>query len=557
MFLKLSMAESVVTETKKQVINPRVEIDTNPPFESVKEAVDHFGGGGRWFPGQNLLRLTADQNGGDEVFDMDKVEEQAALLERDLIMKEQETLHVLKELEAAKRFVEGLKENLVQEVSAFGESPDLKEEIQNSAERLTLCPAMSPGFISMELNQAKMNLSKTTTNLALIRESVETLNKKMRAEKILLERINDERKTPNSSLAMRFEKNYHECRDRDHFVQATVNSTTESPMISNMISAKELQELNFEDEQFKKMTEASRYEVMKAMLEIERTKTSIKMAEMRLTAARKMEEAAKAVEAIAIAERDTHQLDCMSSPEMFLHKSAGVTLSFEEYTALTHKAQQAEELCKTKFIDSNATDRRNQSEVAIVKKLETTTTTSKESRRSKKSLEQALDNEDRLDRRNLGFNDESSQETTPAGNEKIVHSTEQNAAGKYRFRNSNPSGHRRSTQPLNGSESEDGKDKSVPVYRSTISIGDILSRKLILQDDYVVGKHVDSHDERQEVSLSQMLREQSGLILNPTKSMKDGSVVDKQYYSQRKKFGFIHVTIPRQIKKKTQVLNPR
>lgn len=518
---------------------------------------------------------------------MDKVEEQAAQLERDLIMKEQETLDVLKELEAAKRFVEGLKENLVQEVSAFGESPDLKEEIpsSDSDERLTLCPAMSPGLISMELTQAKMNLSKTTTNLALIRASVESLNKKMRAEKILMERIN-ERKTPiNSTLAMPIEKNYHECRggigipDRDQFVQATVNSsTTGSPimMCSNMIS-KELQELNFEDEQFKKMTEASRYEVMKAMLEIERTKTSIKMAEMRLTAARKMEEAAKAVEAIAIAERDTHhhhhqqQLDCISSPEMFLHNSksaAGITLSYEEYTALTHKAQQAEDLCKTKFIDSNATDRRiNQSsEVAIVKKLETTTTTtaSKETRRSKNSLEQALDNEDRLARRNLGFlNDESSLETTtittPAGNEKIVHSTtEQNiSSGKYRFRNSNPSGHRRSTQPLNGSESEDGKDKSVPVYRSTISIGDILSRKLILQDDYMVGKHVESHDERQEVSLSQMLREQSGLILNPTKSMKDGSVVDKQYYSQRKKFGFIHVTIPRQIKKKTQVLNPR
>ncbi|XP_049409261.1 WEB family protein At2g38370-like [Solanum stenotomum] len=511
------MAES------KKIMNPRVEIDTSPPFESVKEAVDHFGGSGPWIP-HHLLRLPPPDNDSE----VGKMEEQAVKFEKDLIVKEQEALNVLREVEEAKRFVEGLKVNLMQQLSELVSSPSLHPESQIpnlndlSAENLSLCPLQSPGHVLMELNRAKLDLNKMSTDLTVIRSSVETLSKKMKKEKIILDR-SSQTKSLNSAAGL--ENN-------------TMN-----------------QQLSFEAEQFKKMAEASRYEVMKAMSEIERTKASIRMAEMRLHAAKKMEEAAKAVEAIAFAQRKA-LLNGKNSSAVVQHTTEGITISYEEYYALARKAQQAEELCKTKFVDTNTmhrTNEANQSEVSITKKMEETT---KEIRHNRSTLEEALDNEDGTQRRSSlieqdGFYRERLEHTQ-------LHYSGHNTSVKSKFRNPQSSLTSHGNPRLvDDNEADNVNDKSVPVFRSSISIGDILSRKLILRDDHiVVGKHMESHTERKHVSFSQMLREQSGIILNPTKAMKEGDV-HKQFITHKKKFGFIQVPLPRQNKKKTQPLNMR
>lgn len=436
--------------------------------------------------------------------------------ERDLIVKEQEALNVLKEVEAAKRFVEGLKVNLMEEVSAFMSSPGFGSECKcpngKLTDGLTVCPLQSPGYVLMELNQAKVDLNKMSVDLSVIRSSVETLNKKVKDDRILLDKSGERKCLEGGNDGSR--------------ANLGINSLEKSMDVSD-----ELQELHFESEQFKKMAEASRYEVMKAMSEIERTKASIKMAEMRLTAAKKMEEAAKAVEAIAFAERKA-LLNAKISSEVSPPKPAaeGITLPYEEYYALTQKAQQVEDLCKTKFVDSKT-------EVTTRKKLDENT---KESRQNKKYLEEAVDHEYGSQRnKGDGFYRETSEHGLLA-----------------KFRNSNPSlnqgNHHRL---LDENETDATKHKPHPVFRSSISIGDVLSRKLILRDDIVVGKHVESHTERKHVSFSQMLREQSGIILNPTNSTKDGSV-RKQFISQRKKFGFIQVPLTKQNKKKAQPVNP-
>ncbi|XP_073041697.1 WEB family protein At2g40480-like [Primulina eburnea] len=476
---------AALTETKK-IVNPRVEIDTSPPFESVKEAVDRFGGSGPWIP-NHLLRLAADPHDSED-FDVNIIGEQAAQLEKDLIIKEQETLDVLKQLEAAKRFVSGLKLNFMPELSSFFASPDLnlsRNVIHYANENLSPSPQRSTGSMFLELDRAKLNLNKTSIDLALIQESVESLNKKMRKDKSLLERT-VKIQVPDSEGAL--------------FSRNTLENYTHT--------ATEPKRVDFETEQFKKMTEASRYEVMKAMAEIERTKNSIKMAEMRLNAAKKMEEAAKAIEAIAIYEKNTE-----NSSDALDHTNR-ITLSCEEYRLLTQKAQQVDQdICKTKFIDSNTTQRKNgadnQSGMTVSEKLKET--------KQENKLSRALD----------------------LGN-RVEGSVEESRHSKFKFRNSRNSGHR-NTQARH----ENGSN-------GTTSMGDILGRRVMLQDNIIVGNHVETHIGREHASLSHMLREQSRLILHPGETTGDGNL-EKSYVVQRKKFGFIQVPLSiKKTKKRTQ-----
>uniref|UniRef100_A0A0D3E4U0 Uncharacterized protein n=1 Tax=Brassica oleracea var. oleracea TaxID=109376 RepID=A0A0D3E4U0_BRAOL len=186
-------------------------------------AATRFGGFGFWKPSSLNNIPEASKN------DVDEANIVASELEKKLISKEGEDLKVLKSLESTKAIVEELKSKL------HG-----KEDKEN-------CDMN----ILKELNQAKMNLYKTTEHLTAIRESIELLNKRLEEERAALEKT----------------------RERLNSVNAAEIS-------------KEIQRLSDDALEFSKTGEEARFAVDNAVCEIERTRSKIKAAEMRLVAGR-------------------------------------------------------------------------------------------------------------------------------------------------------------------------------------------------------------------------------------------------------------------------------
>lgn len=487
------------------------------------------------------------------------MEEQAAELEKDLIVKELETLDVLEELGTTKRIVEELKQQLQKEaLKCMTVPPDFhsdehlpapaikemnKENYRshvNKHEQMmgnsSPCPA-SPDLILMELKRAKLNLGKTINDLGVIQNSVESLNKKMKKEKNLIEKTR-ERLTSKFAGVLSLEEELENLRMKPPLAEeAEPNIDFDSKSNSR------------ERQCCIKMDETAKSEVSRAMGSNEQSRTSMKTAEMRLVAAKKMEEAAKAVEAVALAE-----IKALKSNEIStgfpLPEPEKMSFNFKLQSPLYSKAQEASGWSKKKLVDAMLQiDEAHTSKVAILKKLKEAT---EEVKCSKQALEEALNRIELANRKQLAA-------------EEALHRwiPDHDKMGQSNFNSPNlnifhtPDRHLHKDSPLHDVKRPPLVDNSSkPVLRPTVSMRDVLSRKQVLAEDYGGRKEMGGHPETHKVALSEMLHALREDLTFPPKPEKEGSE-QKQFLTQRKKFGFIQISLPlsRASKKKMQSLN--
>ncbi|KAL2541416.1 WEB family protein [Abeliophyllum distichum] len=482
--------------------------------------------------------------------DIAKLDEQAAQLERDLIVKERETLDVLKELETTKNTVEELKSKLQKEASEInstlaansvdaklnsaagisekGSHENSMNDYQNGIGSLDTCPSLAPGFILLELKQAKLNLMRTTNDLADIQATVDLYNKKIEKERMLLGKTR-QRLSSSTSKVSSLEEELNLTKQKLQMVKDTEDlGRSHDPLDVT----RELERLSYETEQFKKVGEAARLEVLRATSEIEQTKTRIKTAEMRLVAAKKMKEAAKASEAVALAEIKAISNGENSSADS-KKKSGSVTLTFEEYSSLISRAREAEEACKGRVMDAEVlVDDANVSKTEILKKVEEAT---QEVKITKKALEEALNRVEAANKDKLAVEEALRKWRSERGKKRrSVHNS-------TKFKNSCPSHLRKESSLLDVRGLDLVSNESKPVLKSSLSIGQILSRKLLLTEEYENGMQAEK--DKKQVSLGQMLSKPNTdpLSVSVKKTGKDNA--DEQIHGKRKKFGFARISL--------------
>ncbi|CAN6295178.1 unnamed protein product [Urochloa humidicola] len=512
----------------------RAEIDTSAPFESVREAVDRFGGSAAWSSDlvRRMFAPSKKHEHSEQAAEAIDVQEQAAQLENEVAVKEKETLDVLKELESAKKIIADLKLKIQKEANEISPDEAVKSEeigqvsmagpeeqqpenvpVDVDMEGLEENPQHPSGSVLVGLELAKENLNRTTSDLAAVRAAVELLRSSIAKEKMLLERSR-EKLSSNTSLVSSLEDELDQTAQKLETLK-DLQKRRKDP--SDIFI--EIKKMTSEVQQLRSMANDSKSEAMLLAAEIEQAKASVSTAEIRCIAAKKMEEAARAAEALALAEIKS----LLSSENSFEGDNScdGVTLSMEEYFTLCSKALEADENYKKKVGDAMLqVDLANSSESESVKRLEDAKLEVEE---CKKALQEALKRVEAANHGKLAVEEILRRWKSESGRRK------RSIGGSPKFKNAT---HRRKDLYCMDIV-DDVSDRS---FKQTLSIGQILSMKLMGPDGYDKSVWDDKTSEMPNISLGQILN-RSGV------SCREDMASRRRLSGKRKKFALTGLSV--------------
>lgn len=237
--------------------------------------------------------------------------------------------------------------------------------------------------VGAELEEVKANLKKATEDVSHLTTSVESLREELQKEKAALVTMRQREGMASVAVAA-LEAELKKASEQLESVQAGERQAKET--MAELPKA--LQLAAAEAEEAKIAAEAARENMRKCREETEQAKAAVSTAESRLQAAIKETEAARASEAIALKAIKALNESESAGGSSESNNPSGVTLTLEEYYALSKKAHEAEELANSRVAAAMAqVDAAKENQGKVMKNLEDA---NKEINARKDTLQNAL-----------------------------------------------------------------------------------------------------------------------------------------------------------------------